>query len=85
MVGTGTGRQTRGAVQNATALETSARIDTVVMDKTGTPDQRRTGGHRLLTDGIGEDELLGLGAPRWRENPNTRWRRRSCVMPPAGA
>ena len=36
MVGTGLGAQRGVLFKNATALETSARIDTVVMDKTGT-------------------------------------------------
>jgi cation transport ATPase len=43
--------------KNGTALlEVSARIDTVVMDKTGT----LTEGESAVTDGIEEDELLGL-------------------------
>src|SRR6185312_3489275 len=36
MVGSGLGAQRGVLFKNATALETSARIDTVVMDKTGT-------------------------------------------------
>ena len=36
MVGTGLGAKRGVLFKNATALETSARIDTVVMDKTGT-------------------------------------------------
>src|SRR3712207_7520776 len=36
MVGTGLGAQRGVLFKNATALETAARIDTVVMDKTGT-------------------------------------------------
>src|SRR5262249_46552677 len=36
MVGTGPGARRGVLIKNATAIETAARIDTVVMDKTGT-------------------------------------------------
>jgi Cu2+-exporting ATPase len=48
MVGTGLGAKRGVLFKNATALETAARIDTVVMDKTGT----LTKGEPVVTDGI---------------------------------
>jgi Cu2+-exporting ATPase len=61
MVGSGLGARRGILFKNATALETSARIDTVVMDKTGT----LTRGEPEVTDvivaaGVDEDELVGL-------------------------
>src|SRR6266511_4077949 len=63
MVGTGLGAQRGILFKNAMALETSARIDTVVMDKTGT----LTKGEPEVTevvpaDGVAEAELLRLVA-----------------------
>jgi Cu2+-exporting ATPase len=65
MVGSGLGARRGVLFKNATALETSARIDTVVMDKTGT----LTRGEPEVTDvvideaaGVDEDELLALAA-----------------------
>lgn len=60
MVGTGLGAERGVLFKNATALETSARIDTVVMDKTGT----LTKGEPEVTDyvvkGMDDAELLAL-------------------------
>jgi Cu2+-exporting ATPase len=68
MVGTGLGARRGVLFKNATALEASARIDTVVMDKTGT----LTTGEPAVTDvvahGIDEDELLALTAAVERES-----------------
>ncbi|HEX6676600.1 MAG TPA: heavy metal translocating P-type ATPase [Actinomycetes bacterium] len=63
MVGTGLGAKRGILFKNAMALETSARIDTVVMDKTGT----LTKGEPEVTgivpaDGVDEAELLRLVA-----------------------
>lgn len=63
MVGSGLGAHRGVLFKNAIALETSARIDTVVMDKTGTltkgePEVTDV----LLADGLGEAELLRLVA-----------------------
>ena len=68
MVGTGLGA-TRGVLfKNATALETSARIDTVVMDKTGTLTKGEPEVTDVLVDGLGEDEMLALAAAVERES-----------------
>ncbi|WP_242511606.1 copper-translocating P-type ATPase [Pengzhenrongella frigida] len=68
MVGTGLGAQRGVLFKNATALETSARIDTVVMDKTGT----LTTGQPAVTDviavGLAETEMLTLAAAVERES-----------------
>ena len=80
MVGTGLGAQRGVLFKNATALESAARIDTVVMDKTGT----LTRGEPEVTDVrteslpggadgqegevVGEDRLLSLAAAVERES-----------------
>jgi Cu2+-exporting ATPase len=63
MIGTGLGAQRGILFKHAIALETAARIDTVVLDKTGT----LTKGEPEVTevvpaDGVGEAELLRLVA-----------------------
>lgn len=62
MVGTGLGAQRGVLFKNATALETSARIDTVVMDKTGTLTKGEPEVTDVVVDGFDEDEMLGLVA-----------------------
>ena len=62
MVGTGLGAKRGVLFKNATALETSARIDTVVMDKTGTLTKGEPEVTDLVVDGIGETDLLALVA-----------------------
>ena len=62
MVGTGLGAQRGVLVKNATALEASARIDTVVMDKTGTLTKGEPEVTDVVVDGIDEAELLALVA-----------------------
>lgn len=62
MVGTGLGAKRGVLFKNATALETSARIDTVVMDKTGTLTKGQPEVTDVVTDGIDEDHLLALAA-----------------------
>jgi Cu2+-exporting ATPase len=68
MVGTGLGAKRGVLFKNATALETSARIDTVVMDKTGT----LTRGEPEVTDVVSPDidkhGLLALAAAVERES-----------------
>jgi Cu+-exporting ATPase len=63
MVGTGTGARAGILIRSAEALETAQKLDTVVLDKTGTV----TAGKPALTDirpagGLSEDELLVLAA-----------------------
>ncbi len=62
MVGTGLGAKRGVLFKNATALEVSARIDTVVMDKTGTLTKGEPEVTDVMVDGIGENELLALAA-----------------------
>jgi Cu2+-exporting ATPase len=69
MVGTGLGARRGVLFKNATALENAARIDTVVMDKTGT----LTRGEPEVTDvvsaeGADEREVLALAAAVERES-----------------
>ena len=61
MVGTGLGAQRGVLFKNATALETSARIDTVVMDKTGT----LTRGEPEVTDVVAAGDRRRRAARRW--------------------
>ena len=63
MVGTGRGATSGVLVKNAEALELMEKIDTLVVDKTGT---LTLGKPQLIAvvavDGFGEDEVLGLAA-----------------------
>ena len=72
MVGSGLGARRGVLFKNATALETAARIDVVVMDKTGT----LTRGKPEVTDllfaaGRNDDDVIGLAASveRLSEHP----------------
>ncbi|HOB48282.1 MAG TPA: heavy metal translocating P-type ATPase [Mycobacterium sp.] len=68
MVGTGLGAKRGVLFKNATALETSARIDTVVMDKTGTLTKGEPEVTDFVADGIAEEQLLGLVAAVEKES-----------------
>jgi Cu2+-exporting ATPase len=68
MVGSGLGAKRGVLFKNATALETSARIDTVVMDKTGTLTKGEPEVTDVLVDGYDEDRLLALAAAVERES-----------------
>jgi Cu2+-exporting ATPase len=68
MVGTGLGAQRGVLFKNATALEASAHIDTVVMDKTGTLTQGEPQVTDIVADGFAEQELLALAAAIERES-----------------
>jgi len=68
MVGTGLGAQRGVLFKNATALETAARIDTVVMDKTGTLTKGEPAVTDFIADGVDEQELLALTAAVERES-----------------
>ena len=62
MVGTGLGARRGVLFKNALALETSARIDAVVMDKTGTLTKGEPEVTDVVADGFGEPDLLRLAA-----------------------
>jgi P-type Cu2+ transporter len=69
MVGTGLGAQRGILFKNAMALETSARIQAVVLDKTGTLTKGEPEVTDLVTaDGLAEPELLRLVAAVERES-----------------
>jgi Cu2+-exporting ATPase len=68
MVGIGLGAQRGVLFKNATAVETAARIDTVVMDKTGTLTKGEPEVTDLIADGLPEDEVLALAAAVERES-----------------
>jgi P-type Cu2+ transporter len=68
MVGTGLGAKRGVLFKNATALETAARIDTVVMDKTGTLTKGEPEVTDVLVDGIEQDRLLALAGAVERES-----------------
>ena len=68
MVGTGLGAQRGVLFKNAMALETAARIDTVVMDKTGTLTKGEPEVTDIIVDGIDEAEMLALVAAVERES-----------------
>jgi Cu2+-exporting ATPase len=68
MVGTGLGAGRGVLFKNATAIETSQRIDTVVMDKTGTLTLGAPQVTDLITDGRDENEVLALVAAVERES-----------------
>jgi len=72
MVGTGKGAENGTLIRSAEALENAHRLDSIVLDKTGTI----TRGTPVLTDliatgGLSQDELLGLvaSAERSSEHP----------------
>ncbi|MEV0234625.1 heavy metal translocating P-type ATPase [Nonomuraea sp. NPDC050786] len=68
MVGTGLGAKRGVLFKNALALETSARIQTVVMDKTGTLTRGEPEVTDVIVDGLAEAELLRLVAAVERES-----------------
>ncbi len=68
MVGTGLGA-TRGILfKNAMALEAAARVQTVVMDKTGTLTKGEPEVTHLVVDGLPEADVLALAAAVERES-----------------
>jgi Cu2+-exporting ATPase len=69
MVGTGLGAKRGVLFKNATAVETSARIDTVVMDKTGTLTKGEPEVVAVVpADTTGEQDLLALAAAAERDS-----------------
>lgn len=68
MVGTGLGARRGVLFKNALALETAARIDVVVMDKTGTLTRGAPEVTDIVTGGMSEARLLELAAAVERES-----------------
>ena len=68
MVGTGLGAKRGILFKNAMALETSARIQVVVMDKTGTLTKGEPEVTDIMTEGFDEAEMLRLAAAVERES-----------------
>jgi Cu2+-exporting ATPase len=68
MVGTGLGAKRGVLFKNAMGLETAARIQAVVMDKTGTLTKGEPEVTDLVVDGMADDELLALVAAVERES-----------------
>jgi Cu2+-exporting ATPase len=68
MVGTGLGAKRGVLFKNAGAIETAARIDVVVMDKTGTLTKGEPEVTDVVADGVAERELLGFVAAVERES-----------------
>ncbi len=72
MVGTGRGAERGILIKGGEALEMAQRIDTVVLDKTGTVTRGKPKVTRVTTaPGFGEDDLLRLAASaeRYSEHP----------------
>ncbi|HEX6311033.1 MAG TPA: heavy metal translocating P-type ATPase [Acidimicrobiia bacterium] len=68
MVGTGLGARRGVLFKNAAAVEVSARIDVVVMDKTGTLTKGEPEVTDVIVDGVDEVELLRVVAAVERES-----------------
>jgi Cu2+-exporting ATPase len=68
MVGTGLGARRGILFKNAIAIEQSAHLDTVVLDKTGTLTRGEPEVVEITADGVGEEELLRLVAAVERES-----------------
>jgi Cu2+-exporting ATPase len=68
MVGTGLGAKRGVLFKNATAIETSRRIDVVVMDKTGTLTLGKPEVTDLIVEGMPEAEALALIAAVERDS-----------------
>ena len=62
IVGVGKGAGHGVLIKNAAALERFAAVDTLVVDKTGTLTEGRPALIEVVTEGMAEDELLGLVA-----------------------
>jgi Cu+-exporting ATPase len=72
MVATGRGAQAGVLVRDAEALETLARVDLLIVDKTGTLTEGRPRVTSVIAgEGLSEEELLGLaaGLERGSEHP----------------
>ena len=76
MVGVGRGAHAGVLIKNAEALERMEKVDTLVVDKTGTLTEGKPVGHRIVAcaGGFDENELLRLaaGVERASEHPLAR-------------
>jgi P-type Cu2+ transporter len=68
MVGTGLGAKRGVLFKNALALETAARIETVVMDKTGTLTEGEPEVTDLIVQGMDDTEVLRMAAAVERDS-----------------
>jgi Cu2+-exporting ATPase len=68
MVGTGLGAKRGILFKNAAAIEAAARVQVVVMDKTGTLTKGEPEVTEVHTDGVSEKELLALAAAVERDS-----------------
>ncbi len=68
MVGTGRGATAGVLIKNAEALENFEKIDTLVVDKTGTLTEGKPKLMSIETSGISENELLNLAASLERQS-----------------
>lgn len=62
MVGVGRGAQAGVLIKNAEALERMEKVDTLVIDKTGTLTEGKPRVTRIVPQGMSEDDLLSLAA-----------------------
>jgi Cu2+-exporting ATPase len=68
MVGTGLGAKRGILFKNAAAIEAAARVQVVIMDKTGTLTKGEPEVTELLADGLSEKEVLALAAAVERDS-----------------
>src|SRR5256885_14936243 len=68
MVGTGLGAKRGILFKNAAAIEAAARVQVVVVDKTGTLTKGEPEVTELLADGLSEEEVLALAAAVERDS-----------------
>lgn len=68
MVGSGLGAKRGILFKNAAAIESAARVQVVVMDKTGTLTRGEPEVTEVHTDGVSEDEVLALAAAVERDS-----------------